>query len=140
VTVEEKKAIARRAIEEIYSKRNVEAVHDIYASDYLLHGPFTDPELRGLECVERYVNASRETFQQVDISIEDQIIEGDKVVTCWKARITPQCDIAGVHLTDYPVTGTGIIIDRISDGKIQESWSEERLHSIQGTAELIIAN
>jgi predicted ester cyclase len=118
----------------------VEAVNDIYASDYVLHGPFTDPELRGLEGVQRYVNASRGTFQEVDISVEDQIVEGDKVVTRWKARITPQNGAAGVHLTDYPVTGTGILIDRISDGKIQESWSEERLSGIQGSAELIIGN
>lgn len=140
MTVGEKKAFARRAIEEIYSKRNMEAVNDIYATDYVLHGPFTDPELRGLEGVRRYVNASRETLQEVDISVEDQIVEGDKVVTRWKARITPQSDIAGVHLTDFPVTGTGILIDRISDGKIQESWSEERLLGIQGTAEIVIGN
>jgi len=118
----------------------VEAVNDIYASDYVLHGPLTDPGLRGLEGVERYVMASREAFQEVDISIEDQIVEGDKVVTRWKARIAPQSGVAGVHLTDYPVTGTGILIDRISDGKIQESWSEERLSGIQGTAELVACN
>jgi predicted ester cyclase len=118
----------------------VEAVNDIYASDYVLHGPFTDPELRGLEGVQRYINASSETFHEVYISVEDHIVEGDKVVTCWKARITPQNGAAGVHLTDYPVTGTGILIDRISDGKIQETWSEERLSGIQGSAELIIGN
>jgi predicted ester cyclase len=102
----------------------VEAVHDIYASDYVLHGPFTDPELRGLEGVQQFVNASREAFHEVDISVEDQIVEGDKVVTRWKARIIPQSGAAGVHLTDYPITGTGILIDRISDGKIQETWAE----------------
>ena len=138
--LEENKALVRRAIEEIYSKRNAEAVQDIYASDYVLHGPFTDPGLRGLEGVQRYVNASREAFQEVDISIEDQIVEGDKVVTCWKARIITRTGVTGVHLTDYPVTGTGILIDRISDGKIRESWSEEHLSGIQGLAELIIAN
>jgi hypothetical protein len=46
----------------------VEAVHDIYASDYVLHGPYTDPELRGLEGVQQFVNASREAFHEVDIS------------------------------------------------------------------------
>jgi hypothetical protein len=66
VPLEDKKTIARRAIEEIYSKRNVEAVNDVYASDYVLHGPFTDPEQRGLEGVQHYVNASREAFQEVD--------------------------------------------------------------------------
>jgi predicted ester cyclase len=138
VTVEEKKAISRRAIEEIYGKRDVEAAQDIYTSDYVLHGPVTDPALRSLEGVQRYVKASREVFQEVDISVEDQIVEGDKVVTRWKARVIPQTGAAGVHLTDYPVTGTGILIDRISDGNIQESWSEERLSGIQGSAEMVI--
>ena len=99
----------------------MEAVHDIYASDYVLHGPFTDPELRGLEGVQQFFNASSEAFHEVDISVEDQIVEGDKVVTRWKARIIPQSGAAGVHLTDYPITGTGILIDRISDRRIQET-------------------
>jgi predicted ester cyclase len=140
VTVEEKKAISRRAIEEIYGKRNAEAVQDVYAPDYVLHGPFTDPELRALEGVQQYVEASREAFDEVDISVEDQIVEGDKVVTRWKACVIPRSGGTGFHLTDYPVTGTGILIDRISDGKIQESWSEERLSGIQGTAEMVIGN
>jgi predicted ester cyclase len=118
----------------------VEAVHDIYASDYVLHGLFTDPELRGREGVQQFVNASREAFHEVDITVEDQIVEGDKVVTRWKARIVPQSGVAGVHLTDYPVTGTGILIDRISGSKIQETWAEERLHGIQGTAEMVTGN
>jgi predicted ester cyclase len=118
----------------------VEAVHDIYASDYVLHGPFTDPELRGREGVQQFVNASREAFHEVDITVEDQIVEGDKVVTRWKARIIPQNGVPGIHLTAYPVTGTGIIIDRISDGKIQETWAEEHLRGIQGTAELVPGN
>ncbi len=88
-----------------------------------MHGPFTDPELRGLEGVQQFVNSSSEAFHEVDISVEDQIVEGDKVVTRWKARNIPQSGAAGVHLTDYPVTGTGILIDRISDGKIQETWA-----------------
>jgi predicted ester cyclase len=140
VPLEEKKAIARRAVEEIYSKRNMEAIDDIYAFDYEWHGSFTDPELRGLEGVQQFVNASREAFQEIDMTVEDQIGEGDKVVTRWKARIIPQRDVAGVHLTYYPVTGTGILIDRIADGKIQETWAEERLLGIQGTAEIVIGN
>jgi predicted ester cyclase len=88
----------------------------------------------------KFVNASREAFHEVDITVEDQIVEGDKVVTRWKARIVPQSGVAGVHLTDYPVTGTGILIDRISGSKIQETWAEERLHGIQGTAEMVTGN
>jgi hypothetical protein len=61
-------------------------------------------------------------------------------VTRWKASVIPQNGVTGAHLTDYPVTGTGILIDRISDGKIQESWSEERLSGMQGPAEIIIGN
>jgi hypothetical protein len=116
----------------------VETVHDIYASDYVLHGPFTDPELRGREGVQQFVNASREALHEVDITVEDQIVEGDKVVTRWKARIVPQSGVARVHLTDCP--GTGILIDRISGSKIQETWAEERLHGIQGTAEMVTGN
>jgi hypothetical protein len=82
-------------------------VHDIYASDYVLHGPFTDPELRGREGVQQFVNASREAFHEVDITVEDQIVEGDKVVTRWKARIVPQSGVAGFTLPITRLRGRG---------------------------------
>jgi predicted ester cyclase len=132
VSIEEKKANARRAIEEIYSKRNLEAVDDIYASDYVLHATATDPELHGLEDVKQFVNVSRDTFHDVNITVEDQVGEGDKIVTRWKARVNPKRGVAGIYLTDDQVTGTGIFIDRISGGKIRETWAEESLGGIEG--------
>ena len=115
-------------------------MHDIYASDYVLHGP---SPTRSYAAAKASNNSSTHPARLSTRSIspvEDQIVEGDKVVTRWKARIVPQSGVAGVHLTDYPVTGTGILIDRISGSKIQETWAEERLHGIQGTAEMVTGN
>jgi hypothetical protein len=90
VSAEEKRALVRRAIEEIYTKRNPEAIDDIYAPDYVFHGSAAHPELRGLEGVKRFVEASREAFHEVDMSVEDQLVERDKVVNPLEGARHPQ--------------------------------------------------
>jgi predicted ester cyclase len=51
--------------------------------------------------------------------IEDQIAEGKKAVTCWTSRGTNTGSLFGKSATI-----TGITIDRMTDGKIVESWDE----------------
>lgn len=53
------------------------------------------------------------------------MVEGDKVVTCWAARDAHQGEVEDAPPDDDRLNATGITIDRIPDGKIQESWSEE---------------
>jgi predicted ester cyclase len=63
-------------------------------------------------------------FPDVHITIEDQIAEGDKVVTRWTDRGTHQGEYLDIAPTGKQVEYTGISIDRIADGKIVESWLE----------------
>ena len=57
-------------------------------------------------------------------TVEDQIAEGDKVVTRWSFRGTHNGVLFGIEPTGKNVTLTGIFIDRIEDGKIVEHWDE----------------
>jgi len=57
-------------------------------------------------------------------TVEDQIAEGDKVMTRWTYRGTHKGDLMGIAPTDKQVTVTGICIDRIVGGKIVEEWGE----------------
>ena len=65
----------------------------------------------------------RTAFPDLRISVEDQVAEGDKVVTRWRARGTHKGPFQGISPTGKRGEISGTIIDRIADGKIIECWS-----------------
>jgi predicted ester cyclase len=54
--------------------------------------------------------------------IDDQIAEGDKVVTRWTASGCQIKDLPGIPDKGKCFKIGGITIDRVSDGKIVEEW------------------
>ena len=56
--------------------------------------------------------------------MEDQIAEGDTVVTRWSFRGTHRGELFGIAPTGKAVTMSGIFIDRIADGQVVEHWDE----------------
>jgi steroid delta-isomerase-like uncharacterized protein len=123
VSVEEQnKALIRRFYEEI-DKGNIDAMDDLVAEDYLNHDPppfpGLSPGLAGLKQAFRmFWEGSPGTH-----TIEDQVAEGDKVVTRLRARGRHEGDLAGVPPTGNEMDVTAIAIHRIADRKIVEHWS-----------------
>jgi steroid delta-isomerase-like uncharacterized protein len=120
---EENKAVARREVEEIYARGNLAAAEEIYAPDYVGHDP-TSGDIRGIEGAEQFAATYRQAFPDLQVTVEDQVAEGDKVVTRFSARGTHQ----GETEEFGPPTGTqmeitGIAIERFADGKIVENWT-----------------
>jgi steroid delta-isomerase-like uncharacterized protein len=65
----------------------------------------------------------RNAFPEIQMTVEDLIAEGDKVVTRWTARGTHQGELMGIPPSGNPVEVTGITIDRIEGGKVVETWA-----------------
>ena len=68
------------------------------------------------------IAAFRAGFPDVVFKVEDQVAEGDKVVTRWRARGTNTGDFNGMPATGKAITLPGITIQRLEDGKIAEAW------------------
>jgi predicted ester cyclase len=66
----------------------------------------------------------RNAFPDVQMSLEDQVAEGDMVVTRWIASGTHQGEFMGIAPTGDRVTVAGTSIERIVDGKIEETWDD----------------
>ena len=64
----------------------------------------------------------RSAFPNIAHTIEDQIAEGDKVVTRLRAHATHEGELMGLPPSGKEVTIEGISIWRIADGKIKERW------------------
>jgi steroid delta-isomerase-like uncharacterized protein len=72
----------------------------------------------------QWATATVKAFPDYNVTVEDEISQGDKVVTRWTARGTHQGEFLGIAPTGKQVTVTGITISRHNGGKIVESWTE----------------
>jgi steroid delta-isomerase-like uncharacterized protein len=122
VQPEENKTVVRRFLEEIFSAGNVELVDELFAPSFVLHDPSVPGEVRGPEGMRRYVSMYRNAYPDTHFTVEDQIAEGDEVVTRWTGQGTHEGELMGIPPTGMHVTVTGIEVDRVVDGKIQEIW------------------
>lgn len=120
---EQNKMIEGRLIEEVWNRGNFAVVDELIAGDYLGHSSTPGGETHGRAGYKRYYAGLREAFPDLQVTVEDQIAEGDKVVTRWTARGTHQGEFQGIPPTDRQGTITGITIDRIANGKVVECWA-----------------
>jgi steroid delta-isomerase-like uncharacterized protein len=122
VSTEENKATFRRYVEEVGNEGNLDLADDVF-DRYLAHQPDGSVLERGPEDVKRFMGEFRSAFPDFHSTIEDQIAEGDKVVTRWRMRGTHRGQFRGIAPTDSQIDVTGIGIFRFSEeGKVVESW------------------
>src|SRR5687768_3370414 len=122
-SAEENKALAHRWFEELFNAGNLEVADEIVAPDHVNHDPTLPDIPPGPEGQKQIVNLYRGAFTNAHISVEDQLAEGDRVVTRWTGSGTHQGELMGVAPTGNQVRVTGITINRLSGAKIAESWT-----------------
>ena len=119
---EQNKAQVRRVVDEIYNRGDLDVIDEVAASDLLIHT--ASGEIRGREGAKQYVTALRTGFPDLHITVEDQIAEGDMVVTRWTARGTHTGVFQGIPPTGRQVRVAGYDIDRIVEGLTAECWTQ----------------
>jgi steroid delta-isomerase-like uncharacterized protein len=120
---EESKALIQRFVEEAFNKGNVDVANEVYASTFIAHDP-TIPEGQGSsEQVKQFVNTYLSAFPDGHTTVEDLISDGEKVAYRWTFRGTHQGELMGIPPTGKQVTLTGITINRVSRGKVEEQWN-----------------
>jgi predicted ester cyclase len=130
---EENKALVRRYFEEIWDKGNLDLIDELFTTNFVRHGPTgTEGEVRGLEGFKGLVSMYHSAFPDLRIPIEDLVAEGDRVVSRWRTHGTHEGELMGNAPTGNQTSVTGILIDRISGGKIEEEWVDyDTLHLMQ---------
>jgi steroid delta-isomerase-like uncharacterized protein len=126
---EENKEKACRLLEEAFNEGNFGVVDEIVASGCVLLDPALPEEIRGPEGIKGFVQMYRSAYPDTHITVEDQIAEGDDVVTRWTGRGTHQRELLGVPPSGNRVEVSGITLDRFSGAKgfsgakAVESWT-----------------
>jgi serine phosphatase RsbU (regulator of sigma subunit)/predicted ester cyclase len=121
MSTEENIAVVRRFLE-ARTKGDLNAMDEVMAPDFVNHtlAPGQQPEREGYK---RQVAEFVTAFSDVRFVIEDQVAQGDKVVSRISGRGTyDRKEIMGVAPTGREVTSMAIFIHRISGGKIAEEW------------------
>jgi predicted ester cyclase len=116
-------AVIQRMFDEIINKGQLDTVDELFAPDFLDHGPMGD--IPGTEAFKDMVARWRSAVPDVHCEVGNFIVEGDNVA--WVVRTT------GTHTGDglgFPATGKSFEtlsanIGRLRDGKAVEHWAEQ---------------
>jgi serine phosphatase RsbU (regulator of sigma subunit) len=116
------KALVRRFLEEV-SRGNISVIDELLSPDFVDRSllPGQGPTR---EDFKRSVAEILDAFSTTSFTIEEQIAEGDTVVTKYKERSVIRGEFGGLPPTGTEEMFEGIYIHRISDDKIIEEWSQ----------------
>lgn len=128
MSTQENEGLVRRYYEEVLTKRNPDLVDELFAPDYVFHYADTPSNLApGLKGFKQFVTHFLSGYPGLNFIVEDQTVEGDKVTSRIIARSSrPVGPVMTIPANPEEVaeedTITGTSTDRISNGKIAESW------------------
>jgi steroid delta-isomerase-like uncharacterized protein len=124
MSTEENKAAERRFYEEVWKKRNFAVIDELVAPDVIEHNPTVPGQGPGREGFRQTVEMLLSAFPDAQVTIEDIIAEGDKVVVHWAGRGTHRGELMGLPPTNKEASAAGIDILRYEGGKRVETWRQ----------------
>ena len=116
---EENKRLVRRYYEEIVNTGDISSIGNFIAPDYTeVHEG--KRYVIGIKGAKDHILGVRQTYPDLHITIDQQIGEGEWVVSCITAKGTHKGTWLGIKPTGKPVVFTGVNVDRVVDGRIVE--------------------
>jgi steroid delta-isomerase-like uncharacterized protein len=112
--------IVRRFVEEVLNQGKIDLAGKFFWEDMVEQVPLPG-QGPGLEGLKEVLRGLRGAFPDMHWSIEEQIAEGDKVLTRFEWTGTHRGVFLGVPATNRPVKVWGMVIDRLQNGKIKDT-------------------
>ena len=119
MSIEENKALCRRCVK-LWNERDAEAAGELYAEDYVYHGP--TGEFTGRDAIKDLWATFLTGFPDMHSTIDRLVAEGDRVVMRWTIRGTHTGEFNGIPPTGKSVTVPILEELRIADGALAEAW------------------
>jgi len=121
-TEADNKEIVRGFVNDLLVEGQWDRVDEYVAEDYVGHTVAAPEDIRGREECREFYSGVKEAFPDMDVTIEELIAEGDKVVQRSRQTGTHEGEFMGIEPTGNSFDTPGIVIYRIQDGKIVEDW------------------
>ncbi len=112
---------AVRSFNEAFNAGDLDGAVAVFAPNAVIHNSGAPAPLN-VEGFKQFGGVFLTAFPGGKLTIEDLIVDGDKIVSRITYRGTHAGDMMGIPPTGKPVTVSAMIIDQFSNGKIVESW------------------
>jgi steroid delta-isomerase-like uncharacterized protein len=122
MSTQENKAIIRRLNDEVWSKGQLDVIDDLIADKFVATVIGAPEQIRGPQGFREFVVMYRKAFPDLRLTTDEQIAEGETVVTRWTATGTHEGELMGMPATGKQATTAGININRVAGGKLVEGW------------------
>ena len=114
------KEIVKRYWEGKWNERRPEILDELQTQDVVYHG--TSMEMNGIEEYKRVYSSFLSAFHDTQVTFEDLIAEGDKVMSRITFSAVHKGELEGIPPTGKTLTICLFTIFRLVDGKIVEEW------------------
>jgi predicted ester cyclase len=124
---EPQRALVARFYDEVLNHKRLDVIDEVIAPDFIEHG---SPPVVGRDGFRAFVSGLVEALPDFEFTVNDWIVEGDRVAARCAASGTHRGELWGFAATGRRVRWTAIHIWRIADGRLVERWSEVDLQGI----------
>jgi predicted ester cyclase len=115
------RALAERWATEAVAADRVEVFDELVSADAVdRSGPTPVSGVEGFKLRTRAVHAA---FTEIAVSVEEVLVDGDRIAWRWTLTATHTGQFVGVAPTGRRVTMTGMNFQRVENGRVVEHWS-----------------
>jgi steroid delta-isomerase-like uncharacterized protein len=113
-------AVLKRFIEEVINQGNLDAADEIVEENFVELDPLPG-QRQGREGLKEVIGMMRAAFPDIHWVADETIAAGEKVVTRFTWTGTHRGTFLGIPATGKNITVKGVVIDRLSGGKMADS-------------------
>jgi len=106
------------------NRGDISVAEKVFATDCVIHTNGSPERNLGLDGFKQMLAGLLAAFPDLNVTVEDQIVAGDKVATRWVAVGTHTGAFGSVPATGRQMRIDGLILDRVVDGKVVERWEQ----------------
>jgi steroid delta-isomerase-like uncharacterized protein len=120
MTPEENKLFIQRFVEETINRKNLDAIHELVAENFVEHVPFPG-QGPGREGLRYAIGVFLSAFPDIQWILDEQLAEGAKVVSQFTWTGTHCGEFLGIPPTGKRVKVWGVVMDVVRGGTLSES-------------------
>ena len=106
------------------NRGDVSAAESVFAPDCVVHITGVAEPIRGVGPFKELITGLLRAFPDLHLTIEDQLVQGDRVAFRWRATGTQTGPLGAAPPTGKAVLLDGLIVDSMSDGRVRERWEQ----------------
>lgn len=128
------KAAVAQAWARAWDDGDVDALDDLLAPGFTRHTQGSDTALSAEE-LKKEILATRQAFPDLVTTIDDLVLDGDRLAIFWTSTGTHQAELLGIPATRRTVVTYGSNLCTLSDGKLIDervTWDPRHLLSALG--------